>query len=227
MNIQLHDTVQRGHAHDVDLEDTFDFLNTDDTDNGFPAEKLPTLDDALTWFVDRGVIHTEGAEPRPGAGRSRSWSATSRISMPSDRPCARSRPSITEHRAPDAGSLELVNRALHARQVIELVAGARRLQRRPPPRRRPDRRRPGEADRAVRHRADRRPPRADQDLRERDLRVDLLRHLTDEPPALVRHGDLRQPGQGGPPPGADQGDLRREGADGATHAETTPTPYSL
>src|SRR3954452_13957982 len=51
-----------GHAHDVDLDDTFDFLNTDDTDNGFPAQKLPTLGDALDWFVDRGVIHKEGAD---------------------------------------------------------------------------------------------------------------------------------------------------------------------
>jgi len=41
------DPVHRGHAHDVDLEDTFDFLNTDDTENGFPVDKLPTLDDAL------------------------------------------------------------------------------------------------------------------------------------------------------------------------------------
>ena len=47
------DPVHRGHAHDVDLEDTFDFLNTDDTENGFPVDKLPTLDDALAWFVDR------------------------------------------------------------------------------------------------------------------------------------------------------------------------------
>src|ERR671922_454817 len=49
------------HAHDVDLEDTFDFLNTDDLENGFPMERLPTLGDALSWFVERGVIHAEGA----------------------------------------------------------------------------------------------------------------------------------------------------------------------
>src|SRR5215213_9122837 len=56
------DPSTQGHAHDVDLEDTFDFLNTDDTENGFPLEKLPTLDSALSWFVERGVIHTEGAD---------------------------------------------------------------------------------------------------------------------------------------------------------------------
>ena len=41
---------------------TFDFLNTHDTEDGFPVETLPTLDDALAWFADRGVIHVEGAD---------------------------------------------------------------------------------------------------------------------------------------------------------------------
>ena len=50
------------HAHDVGITDTFDFLNTDDTEDGVPADKLPTLDAALDWFVERGVIHGEGAE---------------------------------------------------------------------------------------------------------------------------------------------------------------------
>ena len=54
-----------GHAHDVSLDDTLDFLNTDDTDDGFPVEKLPTLDAALDWFVDRGVIHLRGRGRRP------------------------------------------------------------------------------------------------------------------------------------------------------------------
>ena len=121
MNIQLHEAVQRGHAHDVDLEDTFDFLNTDDTDNGFPAEKLPTLDDALTWFVDRGVIHTEGAnrvraQAEPLMERDLAHIHAVRSAL---REVASS---ITEQRTPDAGSLELVNRAMHARQVIELVS---------------------------------------------------------------------------------------------------------
>jgi predicted RNA-binding Zn ribbon-like protein len=123
MNIQLQDPAHRGHAHDVDLEDTFDFLNTDDTENGFPAEKLPTLDDALAWFVDRGVIHIEGAnrvraqamgnEPLMARDIGRIHGVRSAL-----REVAHS---ISEHRSPDAGSLELINRALHARQVIELV----------------------------------------------------------------------------------------------------------
>jgi len=63
--IAISDPTPRGHhAHDVDLEDTFDFVNTDDLENGFPLERLPTLGDALSWFVDRGVIHHERAARR-------------------------------------------------------------------------------------------------------------------------------------------------------------------
>jgi predicted RNA-binding Zn ribbon-like protein len=123
MNTHATDIVARGHAHDVDLEDTFDFLNTDDTENGFPVDKLPTLDDALAWFVDRGVIHREGADRvrtqaaahDPGMVRElarvhRVRSALREVAI-----------AISEQRSPDTGALETINRALHARQVIELV----------------------------------------------------------------------------------------------------------
>jgi len=121
----LPDPVHRGHAHDVDLEDTFDFLNTDDTENGFPVDKLPTLDDALAWFVDRGVIHVEGAnrvraqvssrDPLMARDLARVHAVRSAL-----REVARS---IAEERSPDTAALDTINRALHARQVIELVPG--------------------------------------------------------------------------------------------------------
>jgi len=117
------DPIDRGHAHDVDLEDTFDFLNTDATRNGAPLEKLPTLDAALSWFVDRGVIHLEGAN------RVRAQAAALDPFMARDLTRIRTLRSalrevalaVAEHRAPHAGSLDTINRALHARQVIELV----------------------------------------------------------------------------------------------------------
>jgi predicted RNA-binding Zn ribbon-like protein len=123
MKIHAADPADRGHAHDVDLEDTIDFLNTDDTDNGFPAEKLPTLDSALSWFVNRGVIHTEGAD------RVRTQAAAKATLMESELARVHAVRSalrevaiaITERRAPKAGALDSINRALHARQVIELV----------------------------------------------------------------------------------------------------------
>jgi predicted RNA-binding Zn ribbon-like protein len=115
--------IRGHHAHEVRLEDTFDFLNTDDLENGFPVERLSTIGDALTWFVDRGVIHGEGAD--------RLRSQADRDPITAERDLARIRAvrgalrevadAIVEHRPPQAGSLDTVNRALHARQVIELV----------------------------------------------------------------------------------------------------------
>jgi predicted RNA-binding Zn ribbon-like protein len=116
-------SVAAGHAHDVRLDDTFDFLNTNDRENGFPLERLPTLADVLAWFVDRGVIHAEGADrlrvaaaERPDvAGRDLARVHRLRAAL---REVA---DSIVEQRAPSDGALDTVNRALHARQVIELV----------------------------------------------------------------------------------------------------------
>lgn len=111
------------HAHGVDLEATFDFLNTADTDNGFPVEKLPSLDLALAWFVDRGVIHREGAD------RARAKVASQPVVAAKDLDRVRTvrdalrevAEAIADKRAPRAGALQTVNRALHARQVIELI----------------------------------------------------------------------------------------------------------
>ena len=115
--------VDPSHAHGVDLEATFDFLNTNDTDNGFPVEKLPSLDQALAWFVDRGVIHYEGAD------RARAKVATQPAMAAKDldhihtvRDALREvAEAIADKRAPRASALQTVNRALHARQVIELI----------------------------------------------------------------------------------------------------------
>jgi len=113
-----------GHAHGVDLDATFDFLNTLDHDDGFVREHLANLDDALTWFVDRGVIHREGAD--------RARAQLTAQPAAADRDFARVRAvrqalrevaeAIAKHRVPSAGAIDTVNRALRARQVIELVA---------------------------------------------------------------------------------------------------------
>jgi len=115
--------VAPGHAHDVDLDDTFDFLNTDDTDNGFPVDRLPTLDDALDWFVDRGVIHKEGADYVRAQGAARPSVAESDLRrVHAVRGALREITSaLVDHRAPNPTALDTTNRALHARQVIELV----------------------------------------------------------------------------------------------------------
>jgi predicted RNA-binding Zn ribbon-like protein len=118
-----HPLSATGHAHDVSLDDTFDFLNTDDTDDGFPVEKLPSLDAALDWFVDRKVIHGEGAD-----GVRRQASADAELGQRAlDRvhgvrsALREVAQAVVDHRPPQPAALETVNRALHARQVIELV----------------------------------------------------------------------------------------------------------
>ena len=113
----------RGHAHNVRLEDTLDFLNTDDTENGFPLEKLPSIDVALGWFVERGVIHHEGADRlRTQAAVDPAFAARDLVRVHAVRGALREvAVAIVEHRPPQPGALDTVNRALHARQVIELV----------------------------------------------------------------------------------------------------------
>src|SRR5436309_13963537 len=96
----------RGHAHGVDLEATFDFLNTLDLEDGFPRERLHRLDDALDWFVDRGVIHREGAD------RARSQAVT--------------QPAAAER---DRSRVRTVRRAL--REVAEAIAEHERRRARP------------------------------------------------------------------------------------------------
>ncbi len=123
MKTTLPPAADPNHAHDVSLEGTFDFLNTDDLENGFPLDRLPTLDAALDWFVERGVIHFEGAErSRAEAVDDPSVAAGKLTRIRTVRAALREvADSIAEHRTPDPGALDTVNRALHARQVIELI----------------------------------------------------------------------------------------------------------
>jgi len=113
------------HAHDVTLEGTFAFLNTDDLENGFPLDQLPTLDAALSWFVERGVIHYEGAERWRALANAKPSAAEHELArIHHVRAALREvAESIAEHRAPKAEALDVVNQALHARQVIELITG--------------------------------------------------------------------------------------------------------
>jgi predicted RNA-binding Zn ribbon-like protein len=117
------DPADRGHAHDVDLDDTIDFVNTEDTENGFRVDHIATLDTALAWFVSRGVIHTEGADRvRAQAAATSTLMAREIARVHAVRAALREvAESIAEERAPRGGALDAINRALHARQVIELI----------------------------------------------------------------------------------------------------------
>ena len=125
--MQMNPAVNAGHhAHDVDIDDTFDFLNTDDTEDGVPADKLPTLDAALDWFVQRGVIHGEGADGVRSRTSARPELADAELErVLRVRSALREvTQAIVEDRAPEGAALDTVNRALHARQIIELVPAA-------------------------------------------------------------------------------------------------------
>ena len=69
-----------------------------------PVEKLPTLDAALAWFVDRGLIHHEGADAvaraRPPPIRAARPARPRARPRPSGRRCARSPTRSPSTRAP-------------------------------------------------------------------------------------------------------------------------------
>src|SRR5512141_1779343 len=118
--------AHQGHAHGVDLDATFDFLNTLDHDDGFVREHLANLDDALNWFVDRGVIHREGADRARAQVTAQPAAAERDLArVHAVRQAMREvAEAIAEHRVPSGAALDIVNRALRARQIIELVASS-------------------------------------------------------------------------------------------------------
>ena len=121
MSASILPPVDQGHAHEVGLGDTFDFLNTGASAGRLPAD--PSLDAVLGWFVDRAVIHHEGADRlRAQVAAEPSLATRELIRVRRVREALREvAHSIAEQRGPSAGALDIVNRALHARQVIELV----------------------------------------------------------------------------------------------------------
>jgi predicted RNA-binding Zn ribbon-like protein len=45
------------HAHVADLETCLDLVNTVELTDGIPEDHLPTAEDTLAWFTDRGLAH--------------------------------------------------------------------------------------------------------------------------------------------------------------------------
>jgi len=105
-----------GHYHDVQLDDTFDFINTleNDANDGTPNEHLPTAESAIEWFATRGLIHAESLETT-GKDLDRIRTVRAALREIAD--------AVVERRAPGRGALDRVNRALRARSATELVAG--------------------------------------------------------------------------------------------------------
>jgi predicted RNA-binding Zn ribbon-like protein len=106
--------ASRDHQHEMSLDDTFDFMNTLELDEGSLVDRLQTAADATRWLVDRGLIHAGAAAPHEAAALERIRSVREAL-----REVAHA---VAEHRAADAAAIAEVNRAIQARERVELVA---------------------------------------------------------------------------------------------------------
>jgi predicted RNA-binding Zn ribbon-like protein len=102
-----------GHDHGVRLDDTFDFLNTSELENGALVDRLETVQQAVDWFAERGLIHAETLHPSD-ADLDRIRSVRSALREVAD--------AVVAERTPSGDSLDRVNQAIRARSVTELVA---------------------------------------------------------------------------------------------------------
>lgn len=116
--------IPRDHRHAATLDDTFDFLNTDELDgSGRPIERLPTLAHATRWLVEHGLLHPEEAVRIEALPRDRSADRHAHVHA------ARSGmreivEALVAGRPADPTALEVVNAVLRARSAQELVAGS-------------------------------------------------------------------------------------------------------
>ena len=114
------ETVQP-HDHAVDLDTALDFVNTLKFDDGQAVEVLGTTAEALDWLHGHGLVHYEVL------ARSDVASVLRRIHR--TRAALRELADATfEDRAPAQDAVDEVNRALRAREVVQLVPGPGGLQ---------------------------------------------------------------------------------------------------
>jgi predicted RNA-binding Zn ribbon-like protein len=115
-------STNQPHSHDLPLDLSFDFLNTRELESGAPVDHFRTADDAFDWLAHHGVIHDElldlerrRARTVPGAGDR----ALARIRRVRDA-MREVTDAIVERRAAASAAVTEVNRALRAREVIQL-----------------------------------------------------------------------------------------------------------
>jgi predicted RNA-binding Zn ribbon-like protein len=108
-----------GHTHELSLDDTFDFLNTIEWENGFLDDHFRSFADAADWLLEHGVVHRwRIASDRPTGtaaddALARVRSVRGALREVSD--------AVVHARSADPAALAEVNRALQARERIELV----------------------------------------------------------------------------------------------------------
>ncbi|HET9521151.1 MAG TPA: CGNR zinc finger domain-containing protein [Candidatus Limnocylindrales bacterium] len=107
------------HHHETSLEDSFDFMNTIELESGSLVERLVTFDDAANWLLAHGVVHGSlDAERLRSAFGDEVALARVRAVRGALREIAHA---IAEDRPADGAALTEINRAIQARERIELV----------------------------------------------------------------------------------------------------------
>jgi predicted RNA-binding Zn ribbon-like protein len=112
------------HHHGVDLDEALDFLNTRELDSGAVVDHLGSVDDVFEWIGGRELVHAELLErERDRARRDEETAARVLARARRVRDALRElTDAVVEGRAAAPGAIAEVNRALRAREVIELEA---------------------------------------------------------------------------------------------------------
>jgi predicted RNA-binding Zn ribbon-like protein len=104
------------HNHAVDLDTALAFVNTLELERGEPLDHLRSTSEALDWFQRHGLIHDTAL--RSAAGEA----TLERIRR--TRAALRELADATfEGRPPQKRAIDEVNRALRAREVVQVVPG--------------------------------------------------------------------------------------------------------
>ena len=102
------------HDHAVDLDTALDFVNTMELERGEPFDHLRSTSEALDWFHSRGLIHD--VPPRSAASE-----ATLRRIRRTRAALRELADATYEGRPPQQRAIDEINRALRAREVVQLV----------------------------------------------------------------------------------------------------------
>jgi predicted RNA-binding Zn ribbon-like protein len=122
MNTSAQLQATRDHVHDaVPLETAFDFLNTIELENGALVERLTSLDTAAAWLADAAVV--PDATAITGLARSSAEREAVLTRLMTTRTALRDVAHAVAHEEPpERAAIDEVNRALAARERIQLVA---------------------------------------------------------------------------------------------------------
>lgn len=115
-------TRAHGHSHHADLAAFMDLVNSLELDDGVVIEHLPTLRDAVDFFVLRNLAHAESLAEAAGDERA----AERRLArLRGVRAAAREvYDAVVEGRDAEQAAIERLNDALRHRPLVELTAGS-------------------------------------------------------------------------------------------------------